>query len=434
MMSFQVRLIVIACGIAVAIATTFSGATLAAQPLPHYTLVDPGTFGGPQSFFDLPATPLTHNGTFLGQANTSTPDSDAASGGPDPYVLHAFAYRGGQLVDLGALPGENSSAVFEMTDAGIGAGGSENGLVDPVAGVPATHAVLFDTGRVIDIGALPGGNESFAVAITNAGLVAGFSSNGTPDSYSCLVFCWGTQTRTFVWQNGTMTDIGTLGGGDNFITTMNDRGQIAGNSFTNDTPNATTGLPTMDPYLWDHGRFTDLGTLGGTFGDAQWLNAHGQVVGESNLAGDDRSHPYLWDGHRMIDLGTLGGDNGVAIWVNNPGDVVGKADLPDGTHYAFLWHQGSMKPLLPLYGAPCSYAASINDRGQIVGNASDCHGHFVDAQTWIDGVPYDLNSLIPTSPLHLTEAIYIANDGSIVGEGELANGDRHVYMLVPNDH
>src|SRR3954470_10830174 len=43
----------------------------AAQAHPYpYTLVDPGTFGGPQSFLNLPAVPLTPHGTLLGTADT----------------------------------------------------------------------------------------------------------------------------------------------------------------------------------------------------------------------------------------------------------------------------------------------------------------------------------------------------------------------------
>jgi hypothetical protein len=34
----------------------------------------------------------------------------------------------------------------------------------------------------------------------------------------------------------------------------------------------------------------DLGTLGGTSGITNWMNNHGQVVGASNLAGDQTQH------------------------------------------------------------------------------------------------------------------------------------------------
>jgi hypothetical protein len=88
--------------------------------------VDPGTFGGPQSFLNLPAVPLTSSGALLGSADTSTHDADYPKCNPfmvrfpDRYLTHAFEWRSGRLRDLGALPGNNSSAIFEVNWPGLG--------------------------------------------------------------------------------------------------------------------------------------------------------------------------------------------------------------------------------------------------------------------------------------------------------------------------
>ena len=44
----------------------------------------------------------------------------------------------------------------------------------------------------------------------------------------------------------------------------------------------------------------DLGSLGGTFGLPNALNNRGQVVGQSNLPGDQPGNfdPFLWDGEK----------------------------------------------------------------------------------------------------------------------------------------
>ena len=193
--------------------------------------------------------------------------------------------RKGGSADLGALPGNNSSAVYEVDGNGVGVGFSETGVIDPNTGYQAAHAVRFKNGLVTDLGTLPGGYENFATAINDKGQIAGFASNGVTDPYSMLGL--GTQTRSVVWQNGTITDIGTLGGPDALMATMNARGQVAGQSYTNATPNASSGVPTADAFLWEKGQMRDLGTLGGTRADVAWMNGNSQVVGESTLAGDE---------------------------------------------------------------------------------------------------------------------------------------------------
>ena len=252
-----------------------------------YRLVGPGTFGGPQSFLNLPAVPLTSSGALLGTADTTTRDADYPKcnpfmvGFPDRYLTHAFEWHGGRLRDLGALPGNNSSAVFEVNGSGVGVGMSETAITDPHTDWPADHAVMFKGGKVIDLGTLRGGYESQANDINDRGQVSGFASNGIRDKYSffnalggpgpCGPSGWGTQARSFVWRNGVMRDIGTLGGPDAVSTTQNARGQITGQSWTNSTPNPATGVPTLDPFLWANGHMRDLGTLGGTIGMANWL-------------------------------------------------------------------------------------------------------------------------------------------------------------------
>ena len=71
-------------------------------------------------------------------------------------------------------------------------------------------------------------------------------------------------------------------------------GLIVGESYTSYIPNPSTGVPTIDPFLWKNGTMLDLGTLGGTFGFAQCANSGGQVDGQSNLTGDLTFHPFFW--------------------------------------------------------------------------------------------------------------------------------------------
>jgi probable HAF family extracellular repeat protein len=164
---------------------------------------------------------------------------------------------------------------------------------------------------VIDLGTF-GGNESQAWSVNDRDQVVGTAANTTPDPLS--IAGYGTQTRAFLWQNGAMSDLCTLGGPDAIAFLINDRGQVAGTSYTNAITNPVTGQPTTHPFLWQNGHMQDLGTLGGagTTFVTNSLNNRGEVVGGSDLPGDLIYHPYLWDGQALHDLGTLGGNYGVA--------------------------------------------------------------------------------------------------------------------------
>lgn len=399
----------------------------------HYTLIDLGTLGGRQSYLNFYAKVLNRHGTIAGFADTAAgdphfPNFDSCAN-PDCLVSHAIVRRNGVVSDLGALVPDTSSAALWVSESGLVAGVSGNGLTDPLLGVPELRGVLWSDGRIIDLGTL-GGNQSFAFAVNSRGTVVGGAANGMPDDFS--FFGWGTQVRAFAWRNGAMHDLGTLGGADAVAVTINDRRQIAGNSYTNSTPNPTTGIPTVDPFLWQDGKMFDLGTLGGTIGVVKVMNRRGQVAGDSNLAGDAVSHPFLWDGEKIIDLGSFGGTFSDTTAMNDNGDVVGRLNLPgDDMWRAFLWHNTALTELGTL--DKCSTAWGINNRGQIVGSSGDC-GVPVHAFLWENGRMIDLTSLVPphvqlTYALDINERGEIAALGRVEGDGD--NGVEHAFLLIP---
>lgn len=401
-----------------------------AQSYP-YTLIDPGTFGGPSSGSNGGAE-LTPNGVLLGSADTTIPHSPSSNPfvPPDPYVFHGFAWRAGTLQDLGALPGNNNSSVNEMNANGFGVGGSETSVVDPFTGSPGIHAVIFHDGHVQDIGALPGGTESEATVVNDAGQVAGFSVSGPPDAFAQLFTIglpMGSPVRAFLWQNGVMRDIGTLGGSDAAIADLNASGQIAGSSSTDSTPFAP-----VHPFLWQNGHMRDLGTLGGTLATAAWMNDRGEVVGVSNLAGDNSADPFLWNGTKLIDLGGFGGGYGQAQWINQRGDVAGFSFTTLGNSDGFLWRNGKLIDLPPVPGSVNAFPQGVNNLDQVVGETDDATFTPIIAALWAKGLTYDLNTLIAPSNLQLASAGYIDDKGDIVGYGFLPDGTEREYLLIRN--
>ncbi|HKV80237.1 MAG TPA: hypothetical protein VJP02_18960 [Candidatus Sulfotelmatobacter sp.] len=102
----------------------------------------------------------------------------------DSLVVHPFRWHEGALTDLGALPGVNNSVANWISANGLTAKFSENGLIDPLLGVPDIRAVLWKDGEVIDLGRLEGGFESAAFAVNDRGQVAGSFLNAIPDPFS----------------------------------------------------------------------------------------------------------------------------------------------------------------------------------------------------------------------------------------------------------
>jgi probable HAF family extracellular repeat protein len=306
----------------------------------HYKLIDMRTFGGPASNFSYnPSQDINHRGVVAGYSDTPTPDPFPAFcfDPGDCFVAHAFQWQNGVLTDLGTLPGGASSQAEWINSAGLIAGIAQNGQTDPlIPGFPEFRAVLWQNGSITDLGTLDGGYESLAFGMNDSGDIVGPALNTVPDDF-CL-FAPGlctTQTRAVLWQKGAIQDLGTLGGPDALAFFINQRSQVAGYSYVNSTPNSASdmcgaNIPTADPFLWDRKRgMVDLGTLGGTCGFPKALNNRGQVVGLSDMPGDLTFHPFLWTEPGPIqDLGTLGGNNGFAQWINDRGDIVGDADLP----------------------------------------------------------------------------------------------------------
>ena len=101
---------------------------------------------------------------------------------------------------------------------------------------------------------------------------------------------------------------------------MNNRGQVIGTlNLKGDVGcNGSLNSCNQHTFLWDHGTLTDLGTLGGTFSVPLWLNNVGEAVGGATTTNDESFHAALWKNRQITDLGTLGGDCfSVAMAINS---------------------------------------------------------------------------------------------------------------------
>jgi probable HAF family extracellular repeat protein len=300
---------------------------------------------------------------------------------------------------------------------------------------------LLSTYTITDLGP-----DTFATGVNNLGQVAGYTSDA---SFSPL--------HAFLWDNGTFTDLGTVGGATSQALGINDTGQVVGlseispqnhvyHAFLWDSTNGMQDLGTFGGFssaatainnsgqmvgyvtngqavLWSDGQMIALSPQGATAVPYS-INNGGQIVGESTqLAGD--LHATLWDGNGgVVDLGTIGSDfESYAYGINDAGQVVGQS-APN--FRAFLWQDGTLTDLLPGVNGPAG-ATAINNAGQIVGFDP---GAFI----YGDGQEAHLQDLIPPdSGLSLLTPRAINDAGQIAGEA--LDGDRvyHAVLLTPQD-
>jgi len=355
-----------------------------------------------------------------------------------------------RILKLTASLGGTVSRGTSINDRGWIAGFSN------LPGNQTRHGTLWRDGSFVDLGTLGGPNSSVVwPGQNNHGTVVGIAEIDRLDplneSWSCSAFfpaAAGHICLGFVWQDGAMTPLPTLGGNNGFATGVNDRGQVVGWAETpvrDPTCNAPQVLQ-FRAVMWEpkRGRIHQLPPMpGDSTSAATAINQRGQAVG---ISGDcdvavgrfSARHAVLWEHGRVIDLGNLGGISWhTAMAISERGDVVGFSNPPgdaDGSFipHAFLWtERGGIRDLGTLAGDATSQGLSINTRRQVVGVSSGDAGN--RAFLWEDGVMTDLNNLVePGFTDRLISAQDINEAGKITGRVlEQSTGKTLAFVAIP---
>jgi probable HAF family extracellular repeat protein len=176
------------------------------------------------------AAAINDSGVVVG-SSTTAPPGGSSSNGFAPQ--HAFSWTaGGKMIDLGAL------AIGSSTESSQANAISASGIIvgQSVTAAGFTHAVQFQGGKVIDLGALDGAKGTSEALATNDTEIVGESDGDA-----------------VVWKSGKISTLPTLGGTGGSAASINASGQIVGFSANRAGEHRAT--------LWLNGVALDLNSL-----------------------------------------------------------------------------------------------------------------------------------------------------------------------------
>jgi probable HAF family extracellular repeat protein len=323
--------------------------------------------------------------------------------------------------------------------------------------VPTTYAIT-------DLGA-----NLIPVALNNSGDVAGVTTNASGQAVAFLLkdgtlteltglspvfltsgYSMGLNDSDQVvagklWDNGTVTDLPIYGSAisndgtivQGFDGAMVDRnGTVTalpglGNPFESGAlaispdghwaagyagPGVNSVDGSVDPFLWD--LTTDQATdLGGNGAEGTAVNSSGQVIGFDNLAGAPLL-PFRYSNGQFTDLGGLPGSSDNSVnGINDSGQVVGQSTLAPGESHAFIYSDGAITDLnnlvLPGSGFTVSNSVAVNDRGQVLAQASNGHTLLLDPVPSLSMTLSGFPSTTTAGVAHNVTVTVLNPDGSI---------------------
>jgi probable HAF family extracellular repeat protein len=281
---------------------------------------------------------------------------------------------------------------YRLTDLGFAEAAAINSVAEVVGG-----GYIYSNGTVQYV---PGGGD--ALAVNDSGEIAG------------AVNVSGGASHAFLYSNGTIQDLGTLGGSSSIAYCINNAGQVVGEA---DTASGACA------FLYSSGTMTPLSVLSG----ASAINDSGQIAGWSGHAA------VLYSNGVKTQIGPLA-ETAVSA-INDAGQVVGVAFSP-GPEQAFLWSAAAGIQHLGTLAAPFDYgsqAYGINVSGQVVGtswslSAGSAGPYFTyHAFVYSNGAMEDLNNLtsLPSGWM-LEDATAINASGQICGWG-----NKGAFLLTP---
>ena len=244
----------------------------------------------------------------------------------------------------------------------------------------------------------------------------------------CAFSLLGLVALTAQAQQYSIVDLGTLGGSSSSGNAINALGEVVGLSSVAGPAPATQ----EHAFLYSHGMMTDLGTLGAPgssvgppystiASNALGINDVGEITGAAEVTSGGPEYPFVYSNGVMTPISANGG-TGYAI--NDAGWVTGSVGCCGGATYAFVYDGTDFQILGSPVGA-YSAGYGINFSGQIAGYAGFPTGY--QAFLYSPGGTFqDIGTLGPTNSGSTATAINVV--GQITGETATASGAPHAFL------
>ena len=299
------------------------------------------------------------------------------------------------------------------------------GLPTLAAAAPAAAATTY---TITDLGSL-GAGVTRGAAINASGQITGDSVLSTlvqvpcpPQKYGGPQKCFTHPDHAFVWSNGTMIDLDTLGGLNSRVVAISDSGEVVGSS--------TTKNPGSGEFLWNGRNTKPLSAPAQVYG----INDSGQIVGQCRVSmllqsfacvvsnGAVTALPAPNPNLECLNINTIPGSIPAAVAINNNGQVLGNCFKSAGG-LAVVWTNDT-PTLLPTLGGGSSSGTAISGNGQVVGT-SDTSTGAEDGFLWSHGTTTDLGSNF--SPAAVNDSGVVVGEQFVYSNGTL----QHLNNLIP---
>lgn len=238
------------------------------RQIPRAVLLEVGSF---QILGEGFPTAMNREGAAVGRRTARQPLFD---------TFDAVLWRAGETIDLPPLVSGGWSEAVSINDSGIVVGWATEfpALLGLPPGNSSFEPVLWHQTAsgwtVRTLSGFPAIRGSNLLCINSADQII---VHGSDRDFSAQ--------SSFVWESGELTDLGSLGGVVTEAAEINDAGQIVGWSETGELKQfpADVTIPSTTPvrraFLWEDGVMIDLGTLGGQSSAAVAINNRGDVIG-----------------------------------------------------------------------------------------------------------------------------------------------------------